>query len=406
MTSFSSDYLRATQPARRLSADDCAIADLEAIIEAAPGDAELVGGLECVDEVTLGVPVYQAGRLRQEVAVAGNMSAVMAELHWVLSEGPGIFVIAQAFEATSIDRASEQFEAVIAAEKVGREHSGDHFAAAGANDRVWNALEKLALAAPDVFVDYYMNDMIALGAWSWLGPGYLVTSQVNVVNPGGDAQQPHRDYHLGFMTVERAEQYPLTTHRLSPALTLQGAVAHCDMPVETGPTTYLPHSQKYKLGYLAWRQQDFINYFAEHHVQLPLNKGDLVYFNPALFHAAGANVTGANDTPAVRRMANLLQISSAFGRPMETVDHMKTASAAYPALRAAMIGGAELGDLAHAVAAATDGYAFPTNLDRDPPVGGLTPPSQYDIVMAALESDVSEAELLSRLEAHANRRST
>jgi ectoine hydroxylase-related dioxygenase (phytanoyl-CoA dioxygenase family) len=35
---------------------------------------------------------------------------------------------------------------------------------------------------------------------------------------------------------------------------LQGAVAHTDMPAETGPTTYLPHSQKYLPGYLARRQ--------------------------------------------------------------------------------------------------------------------------------------------------------
>ena len=28
-------------------------------------------------------------------------------------------------------------------------------------------------------------------------------------------------------------------------LTLQGAVAHCDMPVESGPTMLLPHSHKY-----------------------------------------------------------------------------------------------------------------------------------------------------------------
>jgi len=48
---------------------------------------------------------------------------------------------------------------------------------------------------------------------------------------------------------------------------------------------------------------------------MPLEKGDAVFFNPALLHAAGSN--HATD---IRRMANLQQISSAFGRPMETVD--------------------------------------------------------------------------------------
>ncbi len=47
-----------------------------------------------------------------------------------------------------------------------------------------------------------------LGAW--LGPGYQVTSQVNVVNPGGQAQVAHRDYHLGFMTEAQAPRTPPT----------------------------------------------------------------------------------------------------------------------------------------------------------------------------------------------------
>ena len=61
-----------------------------------------------------------------------------------------------------------------------------------------------------------------------------------------------------------------TPTAISPMLTLQGAVAHCQMPVESGPTMYLPHSQKYEAGYLAWRRRDFIEYFERNHVQLPL----------------------------------------------------------------------------------------------------------------------------------------
>src|SRR5437667_42928 len=83
----------------------------------------------------------------------------------------------------------------------------DDLAKPGANDRVWNALEKLAVREPRVFAEYYANDVIALVSTAWLGPAYQVTSQVNVVNPGGAAQVPHRDYHLGFMPGERATQY-------------------------------------------------------------------------------------------------------------------------------------------------------------------------------------------------------
>src|SRR3712207_7668635 len=71
----------------------------------------------------------------------------------------------------------------------------------------------------------------------------------------------------------RSTLFPYTTlfrSRLSPVLTLQGAVAHCDMPVETGPTLYLPYSQLYGPGYLATGRAEFRDYFDRNHVQLPL----------------------------------------------------------------------------------------------------------------------------------------
>ena len=147
-----------------------------------------------------------------------------------------------------------------------------------------------------------------------------MTSQVNVVNPGGQAQVAHTDYHLGFMSVEQAQAYPMHVHALSPALTLQGAVAHNAMPVETGPTMYLPYSQLYHGGYVACHKREFVDYFDEHYVQLPLDKGDAVFFNPGLYHGAGTN-----RSRDVRRMANLLQVSSPFGRAMESVDRSRSA---------------------------------------------------------------------------------
>ena len=140
----------------------------------------------------------------------------------------------------------------------------------------------------------------------------------NVVHPGGEAQQAHRDYHLGFMENADAERFPAHVHGLAAAMTLQGAVAHCDMPVESGPTEYLPHSHKYEHGYLAYRDDGFADYFKNNYVQLPLSKGDAVFFNPALLHAAGDNKSESID-----RVGNLLQLSSAFGRSMETVDRAR-----------------------------------------------------------------------------------
>ena len=124
---------------------------------------------------------------------------------------------------------------------------------------------------------------------SWLGPGYQVTAQVNRVNPGGNAQQPHRDYHLGFMSPEKAKFYQRHVHLISPYLTLQGAIAHCDMPIESGPTQLLPFSQKLERGYVSIGQADVRQVFLDNYAQLSLKPGDMIFFNPAVFHAAGEN---------------------------------------------------------------------------------------------------------------------
>jgi ectoine hydroxylase-related dioxygenase (phytanoyl-CoA dioxygenase family) len=298
-------------------------------------------------------------------------------------------------------RATAVFTEMIVEQKRNGAGAGDHFAKPGANDRVWGALDKLATRAPEVFADYYANDMLALVSEAWLGPSYQVTSQVNVVNPGGQAQVAHRDYHLGFMSLDQALAYPAHAHRLSPLMTLQGAVAHCDMPVETGPTMYLPHSQKYLPGYMAFHQPEFTRYFDEHHVQLPLAQGDAAFFNPAVFHGAGTNRSAD-----VRRMANLLQVSSAFGRAMESVDRGAMSKALYPVLARRKASGSGERELRNVVAASAEGYAFPTNLDRDQPIGGLAPQTQAELVWQALHEGWDTATLAANLDAQTDRRKT
>ncbi|SFF96963.1 phytanoyl-CoA dioxygenase family protein [Streptomyces mirabilis] len=352
------------------------------------------------ERVEHNVPLYDSDRLRSLAASPQARRSVQDELVRALLDGPGIVVLKRAFtDGAVVDAASEAFRALIEEERASGAARGDHFARPGANDRVWNALDKVAVRAPEVFADYYANDILELIAEAWLGPAYQVTSQVNVVNPGGAAQNVHRDYHLGFLTQERAATYPAHVHRLSPVLTLQGAVAHCDMPVESGPTLYLPHSQKYEPGYLAWRLPEFVRYFDAHHVQLPLEKGDAVFFNPALFHAAGHNRSAG-----IRRMANLLQISSAFGRAMETVDREAMANALFPVLLRRKSGGVSEDWLRRVIAATAEGYAFPTNLDLDPPVDGLAPPSQADTVWQAVVEGWDPERLRQELQAGAKRR--
>jgi ectoine hydroxylase-related dioxygenase (phytanoyl-CoA dioxygenase family) len=231
---------------------------------------------------------------------------------------------------------------------------------------------------------------------AWQGPGYQMKAQVNLVHPGGQAQEAHRDYHLGFQTAEAAASYPAHVHDLSPVMTLQGAVAHCDMPVESGPTKLLPFSQLYRPGYLAYRLPEFRDLFEKRCIQLPLAKGDAVFFNPALFHAAGTNRSAD-----IHRMANLLQVSSAFGRAMESIDRTGMCRQLYPALSRLLAEGRIGRDEARAaVRAAAEGYAFPTNLDTDPPTGGLAPETQAAFVLRALDEgmppEAFETDLLRR----------
>ena len=349
--------------------------------------------------INQGVPTYDATALAYgPTADAEHRAALRDELTVALVEGPGIVVLEGAVPIEAVDRVSEVFWDLIKVQHAGGGPAGDHFAKPGANDRVWNALEKLAVANPDAFIDYHRSDAIALACEAWLGPRYQITEQVNVVNPGGEAQHPHRDYHMGFLTDDEAEQFPLHAHLLSPLLTLQGAIAHCDMGTETGPTMYLPHSHKYELGYLAWRRPEFIEYFAQHRVQLPLRTGDAVFFSPAMFHAAGHNRTAG-----VRRMANLLQISSAFGRATEAVDRARMVNAVYPSLRSRLASGLDRAAAANVVAACAEGYAFPTNLDLDQPVNGLAPPSQADLMNRALDENWNPERLRQELHRHAQR---
>ena len=50
-------------------------------------------------------------------------------------------------------------------------------------------------------------------------------------------------------------------------------------------------------------------------------------------------------------------------------------------------------ELTNVVNATAEGYAFPTNLDSDQPLGSLAPPSQVDAVLAALAGDLSPQDL-------------
>jgi ectoine hydroxylase-related dioxygenase (phytanoyl-CoA dioxygenase family) len=384
-----------TNPVGYFNAASCDIAEFTALISQTLSPKTVPQA----DDIQKNVPIYDMARLRPALEDPSAKRALMEEWAQGLMVGSGVVVLRAAYADTAvIDEATAAYNSIIAAEKAGSGGGADHFAAAGANDRIWNSLQKLCEYAPDLCLRYFANTSIAAVCEAWLGPNYQMTAQVNLVHPGGAAQQAHRDYHLGFQSADLSAQYPAHVHALSPVLTLQGGVAHCDMSLESGPTKLLPFSQAYLQGYAAWRRDDFRALFEERHIQLPLAKGDAVFFNPALFHAAGANKTAD-----VQRMVNLLQISSAFGRAMETIDRRKMSKLTYPAaLQAQSNGAMSAAELRAGIASIAEGYAFPTNLDTDPPKGGLAPETQQAAFLRALDERMSAerfAELLDQMAA-------
>ncbi len=346
------------------------------------------------------VPIYDMRVLTPHLQDAQKRRALMAEWADVFANTAGVIVLKSAYSDTAaIDRASDVFRKIIAEEKASSAGKGDHFAASGANDRIWNSLQKQCFMDPENFALYFGNASIAAASEAWLGPNYQMTAQVNQVRPGGKAQQAHRDYHLGFQNITTAGLYPQHTHNVTATLTLQGAIAHCDMPIESGPTKLLPFSQLYGPGYIGFHLADHRAYFEESYIQMPLDKGDAVFFNPALFHAAGENKSADID-----RMVNLLQVSSAFGRAMEAIDRAGMSRVLFPALKSLMGQNALTKAQAHnAIASCAEGYPFPTNLDTDPPIGGNAPKSQADIVRLALAEDWTQDMLDQELAALAHR---
>ena len=352
-------------------------------------------------EIINNIPVYDGDALRDHFADDETAFPVLSELNRAFQSGPGVIAIRKGYDDLDlVDRVTAALSEIIAEEEVASTRKGDHFAAAGANSRVWNAHEKLAIKNPELFAEYNGNEIVRRVSEAWLGSGYQITTQVNVVRPGGKAQTPHRDYHMGFQTEETLRNYPISQHALSASLTLQGAVAHSDMPLESGPTKLLPYSQSYVPGYLAILKKEFRDYFEANYVQMPLKKGDMLFFNPATFHGAGDN-----KTTDVQRFANLIQVGSTYGRSIEIVNRTRITKAVYPHVKKLLEEGRlTLREVDNVVAATAEGYPFPCNLDLDPPVGGMAPPSQQDVMRQALSEGWDGAQLSEIIDAQQGRK--
>lgn len=89
---------------------------------------------------------------------------------------------------------------------------------------------------------------------------------------------------------------------------------------------------------------------------------------------------------------------------METVDRVAVTDAVYPVLLRRAAEGAGERWLENVIAASAEGYPFPTDLDADPPVDGLAPASQADLVRRALREGWTARTLRDALRAGAERR--
>ncbi|MEJ6753520.1 MAG: phytanoyl-CoA dioxygenase family protein [Amylibacter sp.] len=370
-----------------LSSNDCNLEEFSKSLNRTLNQSDV----PLAHDIKKNIPIYDVS----QIDFLDNTQTLRTEWANVLHKTAGVLVLKNAFPDTScIDAATLIFEKIIADEKAATGDKADHFAASGANDRIWNSAQKLCQSDPDTFAKYFSNLAVDTACKAWLGPNYQMTAQINLVRPTGAAQSPHRDYHLGFQTRELAESYPAHVHDLSPVLTLQGAIAHIDMPIESGPTKLLPFSQIYRHGYLAYSQPEFREYFENNYVQIPLNKGDVLFFNPALYHAGGANIS-----KDIHRMANLLQVSSAFGRAMESLDRSGMTRKLYPILAKNNHNLSEK-EIDAAITSCAEGYSFPTNLDTAPPLDGLAPETQANLFRRALTEKMSISDFEKELSLH------
>ena len=88
---------------------------------------------------------------------------------------------------------------------------------------------------------------------------------------------------------------------------------------------------------------------------------------------------------------------------METVDRVAMCRALFPVLMAKKLAGASERHLNNIIAASAEGYAFPTSLDLDQPIGGLAPQTQADLVRQSVAEDWTAEAFESALDAQASR---
>jgi len=226
------------------------------------------------------------------------------------------------------------------------------------------------------FRGVHANEIIALVSTAWLGPADQIHLSDQRGEPRRRRQTAHRDYHLGLPLRTRvAARYPRARSPVVAGLTLQGASRTATCPSRAA-RRYLPHSQKYDAGYLAWRRPEFGAYFDATNPDTAREGGCCLLSTPAL-PAAGHNRSA---TSGMANQYNLLGFGRAIGDRGPGAHGKRSLSGAAEAQGA---GPASQAWLDNVVAACAEGYAFrPTS--TGPAGGGLAPLARSDTVARAL----------------------
>ena len=339
------------------------------------------------DAVERNVLIY-GEKLRAAVGTAAGRTAVQTELMRALTDGPGIVVFKRAFgDLSVVDRATEAFLAQIAAEKAAGVAGGDHFAKPGANDRVWGALDKLAVARPRgvrrlLRQRHHRADQRGL-ARSGL-PGHLAGQRGQPRRPGAD----------------RAPRLPPRLHGRRRRRPLPGprapAVAGAD---PAGRGRALRHAGRD-------RPDPLPALLAPVRARLPR-------LPPARVHRVlpgrttpscrWRRATPRSSTPPCSTAPARTSRPTSDGWPTCCRCPRRSAARWRPSTGSRCAGrcsrccwsskaaGASDRYLDNVIAASAEGYAFPTNLDRDQPIGGIAPQTQADLVRQAVAEEWTQA---------------
>ena len=105
-------------------------------------------------DIQKNVPIYDVSK----IDFLSDTKLLRTEWANILHKTSGVLVLKNAYPDTSIiDTASAIYEKIIADEKAATGDKADHFAASGANDRIWNSAQKLCQYDPQTFSKYFSN---------------------------------------------------------------------------------------------------------------------------------------------------------------------------------------------------------------------------------------------------------